>query len=116
MRLLLRICRRMGPLGETKGAPLMKNSVPFYRSRSVILHTAYRAYTGFVCVQAGGATYEGEVQVHVNVSAARGELARLLPRPGWATDADDDHELIAAGFPTQFFLDSGSILALDRRT
>ena len=69
-----------------------------------------------MCVQAGGATYEGEVQVHVNVSAARGELARLLPRPGWATDADDDHELIAAGFPTQFFLDSGSILALDRRT
>ena len=82
MRLPLRICRRTGILGGTKGAPLMKNSVPFYRSRSVILHTAYRAYTGFVCVQAGGATYEGEFQVHVNVSAARDGLARLLPRTG----------------------------------
>ena len=61
MRLLLRICRRMGPLGETKGAPLMKNSVPFYRSWSGILHTVYGAYAVFVCVQAGGVTYEGEV-------------------------------------------------------
>ena len=37
MRLLLRICRRTGILGGTKGAPLMKNAVPFYRSQSAIL-------------------------------------------------------------------------------
>ena len=82
MRLPLKICRRTGILGGTKGAPLMKNSVPFYRSRSVILHTAYGAYTALVFVQAGGVTYEGEVQVQANVSAAWIELARLLPRPG----------------------------------
>ena len=82
VRLPLRICRRTGILGGTKGAPLMKNSVPFYRSRSVILHTAYGAYTGFVCVQAGGVTYEGEVQVQVNVCAAWVGLSRLLPRTG----------------------------------
>ena len=80
MRLLLRICRRTGILGGTKGAPLMKNAVPFYRSQSAILHT-HGAYTAFVCVQAGGATYEGEVQVQVNVCAAQAGLARLLPRP-----------------------------------
>ena len=81
MRLPLSTCRRTGILGGMKGAPLMKNSVPFYRSQSAILHT-HGAYTAFVCVQAGGATYEGEVQVQVNVSAARIGLTRLLSRPG----------------------------------
>ena len=33
VRLLVRICRRTGILGGTKGAPLMKNFVPFYRSQ-----------------------------------------------------------------------------------
>ena len=80
VRLPLRICRRTGILGGMKGAPLIKNSVPFYRSQSAILHT-HGAYTAFVCVQAGGATYEGEVQVQVNVCAAQAGLARLLPRP-----------------------------------
>ena len=28
----LRICRRTGILGGMKGAPLIKNAVPFYRS------------------------------------------------------------------------------------
>ena len=82
MILPLRICKRRGTLGGTRGRSFMKNSVPFYRSQSIILHTAYRAYTGFVCVQAGGVTYEGEVQVQVNVCAAWVGLARLLPRTG----------------------------------
>ena len=82
VRLPLRICRRTGILGGMKGTPLMKNSVPFYRSRSIILHTAYGAYTALVFVQAGGVTYEGEVQVQVNVCAAWVGLARLLPRTG----------------------------------
>ena len=38
VRLPLRICRRTGILGRIKGAPLMKNSVLFYGSRSAILH------------------------------------------------------------------------------
>ena len=81
VRLPLRICRRTGTLGGAKDAPFIKNSVPFYHSRSAILHT-HGAYTGFVCVQAGGVTYEGEVQVQVKVCAARVGLARLLPRTG----------------------------------
>ena len=81
VRLPLRICRRTGILGGTKGAPLMKNSVPFYRSQSAILHSLHGAYTALVFVQAGGVTYEGEVQVQVNVCAAQAGLARLLPRP-----------------------------------
>ena len=32
------------------------------------------------------------------------------------TCANDDHKLTAAGFRAQFFVDSRSILALDRRT
>ena len=62
-----------------KGTPLMRNSLPFYRSQSAILHTVHGAYTALVHVHAGGATYEGEVKVHVNVRVG---LARLLPRTG----------------------------------
>ena len=61
MILPLRICKRRGTLGGTRGRSFMKNSVPFYRSWSGILHTVYGAYTVFVCVQGGGVTYEGEV-------------------------------------------------------
>ena len=82
VRLPIRICRRTGILGGTKDGPLMKNSVPFYRNQSAILRTVHGAYTASVCVEAEGATYQGEVQVQVHVSAARVGLARLLPRPG----------------------------------
>ena len=82
MRLPIRICRRTGILGGTKDGPLMKNSVPFYRNQSAILRAVHEAYTALVCVQAGGATYEGEVQVQVYVSATWVGLARLLPRTG----------------------------------
>ena len=57
VRLSIRICRRTGTLGGMKGAPFMKNSVPFYHSRSAILHT-HGAYTALVHVPAVGATYE----------------------------------------------------------
>ena len=80
----------------------MKNAVPFYRSQS--------AMTASVCVEGLG-------------SSSR------LRRPGWSCPAvakawmnnrtacaDNDHKLTAAGFRMQFFVDSRSILALDRRT
>ena len=82
MRLLLGICRRTGILGGTKGAPLMKNSIPFYRNQSAILRTVHGVYTASVCIEAVGATYEGEVPVQINVSPARVWLARLLPKSG----------------------------------
>ena len=82
VRLPLRICRRTGILGGTKGAPLMKNSVPFYRSLSAILRTLHGAHTALVHVQAGGATHEGEIQAQVHVFAAWVGLSWLLPRPG----------------------------------
>ena len=80
MRLPLRICRRTGILGGMKGTPLMKNAVPFYRSRSAILRTAHGAYTASVRVQAGGASYEGETQAQVHVLAAWTGFSWLLPR------------------------------------
>ena len=82
MRLPLWTCRRTGTLRGMEPAQLIKNSTSFDRSRSAILRAVHEAYTALVCVQAGGATYEGEVQVQVHVSAARVGLARLLPRPG----------------------------------
>ena len=56
MRLPLRICRRTGILGGTKGAPLMKNSVPFYRSQSAILRTVHGAYTASGCAEGSGSS------------------------------------------------------------
>ena len=82
MRLPLRICRRTGTLRGMERAQLIKNSISFYRSRSAILRAVHEAYTALVCVQAGGVTYEGEVQVQVNVCATRVGLARLLRRTG----------------------------------
>ena len=53
VRLPLRICRRTGTLRGMERAQLIKNSVPFYRSRSAILPTLHGAYTALVRVQAG---------------------------------------------------------------
>ena len=82
VRLPLRDMLEDGNTGGTKGAPLMKNHVLFCRSRSVILRTVHGAYTASVCIEAVGATYEGEVPVQINVSPARVWLARLLPKSG----------------------------------
>ena len=117
MRLPIRICRRTGILGGTKDGPLMKNAVPFYRSRSAILHTVYGAYTALVPLQAGGGRSRGSGS---GSGLRRQNWAYPAVAKAWMSNrtacADDDHKLAAAGFRTLFFLDSDSIVALNRRT
>ena len=111
VRLPLWICSRTGILRGMKGAPLMKNSVSFYRSRSAILRTVHEPISHWCKSKLEGRLTKKRLRLRFIFPA----VAKAWMRNRTAC-ADNDHELTVSGFPTQFFLDSRSILALDRRT
>ena len=114
MRLPLRICRRTGTLRGMERAQLIKNSISFYRSRSAILRTVHEPIPHCCTSRLEGRLTKERLRLRFTSSPPGWDFPGCCQ--GLAACADDDHKLTASGFRTQFFLDSRSILALDRRT